>query len=127
MAPAPSESPPSGSWALFRSPPNDSWPQVDTGPSQALVRPLASKRNEFVTQLNDAATAADQGCRACRPRWPTSSQGPQNYLVLAANNAEMRAGSGTFLEVGEATTADGLGTISATSVPPATTPFPRER
>ena len=27
---------------------------VDTGPSQALVAPLASKRNEFVTQLNDA-------------------------------------------------------------------------
>jgi hypothetical protein len=29
---------------------------IDTGPSQALVAPLASKRNEFVTQLDDART-----------------------------------------------------------------------
>ena len=41
-----------------------------------------------------------------RPRCPsvmaTILQGPQTYLVLAANNAEMRAGSGAFLEVGTA-------------------------
>ena len=37
----------------------------------------------------------------------TILQGPQTYLVLAANNAEMRAGSGAFLDVGVATTSDG--------------------
>jgi hypothetical protein len=37
----------------------------------------------------------------------TILQGPQTYLVLAGNNAEMRAGSGSFLEVGTADTSDG--------------------
>ena len=37
----------------------------------------------------------------------TILQGPQTYVVLAANNAEMRAGSGAFLDVGVATTSDG--------------------
>jgi len=79
---------------------------VGTGPSQALVAPLASKRNEFVTQLNDArlrlAKAAGVSAAVA-----TILQGPQNYLVLAANNAEMRAGSGAFLDAGMATTAGG--------------------
>ena len=34
-------------------------------------------------------------------------QGPRRYLVLVANNAEMRAGSGMFLSVGVASFADG--------------------
>jgi hypothetical protein len=34
-------------------------------------------------------------------------QGPQNYLLVMANNAEMRAGSGDFLEVGVLSTQDG--------------------
>jgi hypothetical protein len=37
----------------------------------------------------------------------TILQGPQDYVVLASNNAEMRAGSGAFLDVGVASTADG--------------------
>ncbi len=42
-------------------------------------------------------------------------QGPQTYVVLASNNAEMRSGSGAFLDVGVATTSDGsvqLGDLS---------------
>ena len=38
--------------------------------------------------------------------------GPQTYVVLATNNAEMRAGSGTFLEVGAATTSNGSITLA---------------
>jgi hypothetical protein len=37
----------------------------------------------------------------------TILKGPQNYLLLAANNAEMRSGSGDFLEAGLITTANG--------------------
>ncbi len=79
---------------------------VGTGPSQALVGPLATKRAEFLTQLDDAR---DKLTRAAGVSAAVASilEGPQTYLVLAANNAEMRAGSGTFLEVGAATTAGG--------------------
>jgi hypothetical protein len=79
---------------------------VDTGPSQALVAPLASKHDEFISQLDEArsrlANAADVSAAVA-----AILQGPQTYLVLASNNAEMRAGSGAFLDVGTATTSDG--------------------
>ena len=87
---------------------------IDTGPSQALVAPLASKRNEFVTQLDDARSRLTKAA-AVSAVVATILQGPQAYVVLAANNAEMRAGSGAFLDVGMATTADGsvhLGDLS---------------
>ena len=79
---------------------------IDTGPDQALVGPLARKHDEFVSQLDGVrrrlATAAVVSSVTA-----TILQGPQTYLVLAANNAEMRAGSGAFLEVGTADAADG--------------------
>ena len=88
---------------------------IDTGPSVALVAPLASKRNEFVSQLDDArlrlAKAAGVSAAVA-----TILQGPETYVVLASNNAEMRSGSGAFLDVGAATTSDGsvqLGDLSA--------------
>ena len=79
---------------------------IDTGPGQALVGPLATKREEFVRQLDDAR---DRLAKAAGVSAVTATvlQGPQTYLVLAGNNAEMRAGSGAFLEVGTATTTDG--------------------
>jgi hypothetical protein len=81
--------------------------RVDTGPVSGLLSPLAAKRNELVTQLDDAQgrlarAAAAAGAAA------TILEGPQTYLVLASNNAEMRAGSGAFLEVGTATTSAGV-------------------
>jgi hypothetical protein len=87
---------------------------IDTGPSQALVAPLASKHNEFVSQLDDARSRLTKAA-AVSAVVATILQGPQAYVVLAANNAEMRAGSGAFLDVGMATTADGsvhLGDLS---------------
>jgi hypothetical protein len=80
--------------------------QVDTGPSQALVAPLASKHNEFVRQLDEARSRLTSAA-AVSAAVASILQGPQTYVVLAANNAEMRAGSGTFLDVGVATTSDG--------------------
>jgi len=80
--------------------------RIDTGPSNALISPLAAKRNEFVGQLDSAKqrlakAAAVSGVVA------NILEGPQTYLLLAANNAEMRAGSGAFLNVGVATTTNG--------------------
>jgi hypothetical protein len=39
-------------------------------------------------------------------------EGPSTYLVLAANNAEMRSGSGMYLQVGTVTITDGTFTLS---------------
>ncbi len=79
---------------------------IDTGPSQALFAPLARKHNQFVTQLDDARLRLTKAA-AVSAAVADIVQGPQDYLVLAANNAEMRAGSGAFLDVGVATTSDG--------------------
>ncbi len=79
---------------------------IDTGPSQALVGPLARKHEQFVTQLDDARNRLAKAA-AVSAVTATILEGPQTYLVLAGNNAEMRAGSGAFLEVGTATTGGG--------------------
>lgn len=87
---------------------------IDTGPSQALVGPLARKHDQFVSQLDDARARLTKAA-AVSAVTATILQGPQAYLVLAGNNAEMRAGSGAFLEVGTAATTDGtvhLGDLS---------------
>jgi len=79
---------------------------IDTGPSQALVSPLAVRHNEFESQLNDARSRLTSAAAASAAA-ATILQGPQTYVVLASNNAEMRNGSGAFLDVGVATTGDG--------------------
>ncbi|MBV8463350.1 MAG: DUF4012 domain-containing protein [Acidimicrobiales bacterium] len=79
---------------------------VDTGPNAGLVSPLARKHNQFVSQLDLARNRLDNAA-AVSAATSTILIGPQRYLVLAANNAEMRAGSGAFLDVGAATTSDG--------------------
>ena len=96
--------------------------RVDTGPSNALLAPLASKHNQFVTQLDDARLRLVKAA-GVSAAVATILQGPQTYLVLASNNAEMRAGSGAFLDVGLATTGDGsvhlgkIGPSGARSLP----------
>lgn len=79
---------------------------VDPGPSQGLFSPLATKYNKFVTQLYDVRLRLTKAAAVCAVV-ANILQGPQNYLVLAANNGEMRAGSGAFLDVGSAVTSDG--------------------
>jgi len=79
---------------------------IDTGPSQGLVSPLARKYNEFVSQLDSAQLRLTRAA-AVSAAAASILNGPQNYLVLASNNAEMRAGSGAFLDVGVAQTSDG--------------------
>lgn len=78
----------------------------DLGPDEALLAPLADARNELADDLlearrtlRDARTGADAALSLVT--------GPRRYLVLAANNAEMRAGSGMWLQGGTLVTGDG--------------------
>lgn len=91
--------------------------KVTLGPNQGLIGPLARNHNTFardLLQLRSGLTRA-QGA--------TSSlsellNGSHTYLVLTANNAEMRAGSGMFLQAGTMTVDNGavtLGTFHPTS------------
>jgi hypothetical protein len=79
---------------------------VNLGPSDALIGALGRQRDKFATDLSQVQTTLAKTTAAA-----TSAvailQGPQNYLLLAANNAEMRSGSGDFLEAGLIATTDG--------------------
>ncbi len=97
--------------------------RLDLGPGDGLVGPLASKRREFADDLGKlrstlARTASAAGAGA------SLLEGPTTYLVLAANNAQMHAGSGMFLQVGTMTAQGGrlsLGTLTPSgfvTVPP---------
>lgn len=84
---------------------------VDLGPANALVGPLADARDDFATDLDDLrAGFADLG--AATDGLVPILRGPSRYLVLAANNAEMRAGSGMFLSVGVLDLTDGSFSLS---------------
>jgi hypothetical protein len=88
--------------------------RVSLGPRDGLLGPLADARNELGEELaeatetlDDAVAGADAGLRLL--------EGPRDYLLVAANNAEMRAGSGMWLSGGVLTTAAGrlsLGEVS---------------
>lgn len=86
----------------------------DLGPRAGLLGPLADARDELAARLGDARSALDDaaaGARAGR----RLLEGPRRYLLVAANNAEMRAGSGMWLTGGVLTTGGGrlqLGTVS---------------
>jgi hypothetical protein len=70
------------------------------GPRVGLVGPIANARNRLANQLaelRDALGKAAKGGTAVADLL----QGPRRYLVFAANNAEMRAGSGMLLSAGE--------------------------
>lgn len=96
--------------------------QLDPGPDRALVGPVARRRRQLVEELTadrarlrDATTTATALADLLR--------GPRHYLLLAANNAEMRAGSGMFLSAGTLDLAGGqvhLGPMTPTAdLPPA--------
>ncbi len=80
--------------------------RIDTGPSEALIGPVASKRQDFLRQLSQAETKLAHAATVATAV-AGILQGPERYLVLMGNNAEMRAGSGAFLEAGLLTTSDG--------------------
>ena len=71
---------------------------VDLGPTH-LFGPLANARSRFESRLGDLRHAIGQ-LQSASHGLSEFLAGPTRYLVLAANNAEMRVGSGTFLQIG---------------------------
>jgi hypothetical protein len=79
---------------------------VDLGSGEGLLGPVAHDRNTFLADLTQARTSLARTSAAASAA-ATILQGPGTYLLLAANNAEMRSGSGSFLQAGIVTTGDG--------------------
>jgi hypothetical protein len=89
---------------------------VDLGPTH-LIGPLESARTKFATRLDDLRHAISQ-LQDASHGLVDFLRGPSRYLVLAANNNEMRVGSGSFLQIGMLTVDNGslkLDTIGSTS------------
>lgn len=79
---------------------------IDLGPGEALLPQLARARTRFVGDLGSLRRGLeDLGAAAAGMHAFLS--GPTNYVVLAANNAEMRAGSGMWLSAGALTASGG--------------------
>jgi hypothetical protein len=103
----------------------DSLRGVGLGPGNALIGPLASARAKFARQLHKAQRAmADM--RDASKGIGQMALGPSKYLLLAANNSEMRSGSGMLLSAGILSTLGGsfsLGPMTSVTdlVPPAGT------
>lgn len=78
---------------------------VSIGPSKALIGPLQHAHDRFAKQL--ASLRRDVSGLADASDGFASFLTRSRYLVLAANNSEMRVGTGAFLSVGEMTTDEG--------------------
>jgi hypothetical protein len=87
---------------------------VSLGPSKGLIGTLSSRRAQFSSDLTRAVNGLSQA-RAATNAMLDLLGNKRNYVVLAANNAEMRAGSGMILQAGVITT-DGSGKFSLGSI-----------
>lgn len=72
---------------------------ADLGPDTALLGPLAKARNETAQQLLTVRSSLKQGGSGAESLADLLEKN-QKYLLLVANNGEMRAGSGMFLSTG---------------------------
>jgi hypothetical protein len=79
---------------------------VNPGPSSGLLSPVASRYNQFVSQVQQVKTRLDHAS-VVAGSLGRILEGPSQYLLLVANNAEMRSGSGMFLQAGTLTFSDG--------------------
>ncbi|HEX2117750.1 MAG TPA: DUF4012 domain-containing protein, partial [Acidimicrobiales bacterium] len=79
---------------------------VDLGPDEALIGPLGSAHNTLAARLAELRSGLSRGAAGARAAAELLA-GPRRYLILAANNAEMRAGSGMFLSAGVLETGQG--------------------
>ncbi len=83
---------------------------VGLGPGKALIGPLADARVKFARQLRKAQrTMHDVDLASTGVA--EMAKGPTKYLLLAANNGEMRAGSGMLLSAGVLTVNQGRFTL----------------
>lgn len=72
---------------------------VDAGPGDLLVPPFRGAHDRFLTEKDDLEEALLRS-RDAADALATVLDGPSAYLLFAANNAEMRSGSGMLLSVG---------------------------
>ena len=72
---------------------------VDLGPRAGLLGPVRSARDELTAELTQLEMTMLNVRDAARGM-ALVFDGPSTYLLMAANNAEMRAGSGMFLSLG---------------------------
>ncbi|HKY15278.1 MAG TPA: DUF4012 domain-containing protein [Microthrixaceae bacterium] len=79
---------------------------VDLGPSEALVGGLARAHRRLEHEQSRVADTLDLALDAVTGL-NSFLTGPTRYLLLASNNAEMRAGSGMWLQIGVLTVAEG--------------------
>ena len=84
--------------------------ELDPGSADGLIGPLADA-------VTDAAEGQRNATRGAARLEDASAgladlfEGPSNYLLIGANNAEMRAGSGMFLSASELHFEDGKATL----------------
>ena len=102
---------------------------IDLGPTDRLLPALADAHDDIaLRQAELASGAADVA--AVTGAMSSFLGGPGQYLVLGANNAEMRSGSGMFLMTGVLTVSDGrfgvTGVQSISDVQLPTEPVPLE-
>lgn len=72
---------------------------IELSEPEGLMTPVADAWNKFNRHFN-RAIAGVTDAHAIALGVTTFLSGPHDYLILAANNAEMQAGSGMFLQVG---------------------------
>jgi Protein of unknown function (DUF4012) len=104
---------------------------IDLGPDEHLYGPLQDARDRFGEEFADLSGAVED-LAAAGDGLSRFLEGPSRYLVLAANNSEMRMGAGAFLSAGVMTVRDGrfeLGPMEATEdlvLEPGTVPITDE-
>ena len=100
---------------------------LDLGPSQALIHPLFTSRNR-IEEVRDEALDMLTRATAASGGLATFFEGPTDYLLMAANNAQMQNGQGMFLSAGVLHVEDGRMDLQAMEptarFPEATTPVP---
>lgn len=79
---------------------------VDVGSAGGLLWPISDAHRRAVAEL-ERVRATTRSTAAGATALADLLQGPSNYLVFAANNAEMRAGGGAPLRMGVLSTRDG--------------------
>lgn len=80
--------------------------EADLGPSEALVGPLRRARTEMAEKLAEVRSDAGDLLTVLE-HLHGLLDGPATYVVLAANNSEMRIGSGMYLSIGAVEFGDG--------------------
>lgn len=79
---------------------------LDLGPDEGLVGQLREGRAELDDEFGELRDVVDSGARLLTS-FSELLAGPEDTLLLIANNAEMRAGSGMILTTGVLRSADG--------------------